>query len=90
MWQRIVGVLQLMPVPSCERDCCCLLVLNTVTSTPQWIRQQKPCGCVFVFVCMLGHSRATQSPNLQLCLLLHFCFLTHFTSCHPDSQLVPS
>jgi hypothetical protein len=37
---------------------CCLLVLNTVTSTPQWIRQPKPRGCVFVFVCkyVLGRS----------------------------------
>jgi hypothetical protein len=40
---------------------CCLLVLNTVTSTPQGIRQPKPRGCVFVFVCkyVLGRSRAT-------------------------------
>ena len=33
---------------------CCLLVLDSVTSTPQWIRQPKPCGClhdVCVFVC---------------------------------------
>ncbi len=27
-----------------ERECC-LLVLNTVTSTPQWICQRKPRGC---------------------------------------------
>jgi hypothetical protein len=26
---------------------CCLLVLNSVTSTPQWIRQPKPCGVVY-------------------------------------------
>jgi hypothetical protein len=30
----------------CRRDVrvsvCCLLVLDSVTSTPQWIRQQKP------------------------------------------------
>jgi hypothetical protein len=40
-----------------ERDCC-LLVLNSVTSTPQWIRQPKPrdvvhdlCVCLCVNVC---------------------------------------
>ena len=26
---------------------CCLLVLDSITSTPQWIRQPKPRGCVF-------------------------------------------
>ena len=57
---------------------CCLLVLDTVTSTPQWIRQPKPRGCVFVFVCKyeLGRFRATQPPNLRLCLLRHFGILT--------------
>jgi hypothetical protein len=71
----------------------CLLVLNTVTSTPQWIRQPKPRGCVFVFVCkyVLGRSRATQPPNLRLCLLRHFGFLTSphaiptRSGCHPNS-----
>jgi hypothetical protein len=60
-----------------ERECC-LLVLKSVTSTPQWIRQPKPRGCVFVFVCkyVLGRSRTTQPPNLRLCLLRHFGFLT--------------
>jgi hypothetical protein len=69
------------------------MVLNTVTSTPQWIRQPKPRGCVFVFVCkyVLGRSRATQPPNLRLCLLRHFGFLTSPHSiptrsrCHPNS-----
>jgi hypothetical protein len=72
---------------------CCLLVLDTVTSTPQWIRQPKPRGCVFVFVCkyVLGRSRATQPPNLRLCLLRHFGFLTSphaiptRSGCHPNS-----
>ena len=38
-----------------SRRVCCLLVLDSVTSTPQWIRQPKPrdvvhdvCVCVFV------------------------------------------
>ena len=37
---------------------CCLLVLNSVTSTPQWICQPKPrdvvhdvCACLYVNVC---------------------------------------
>jgi hypothetical protein len=72
---------------------CCLLVLNTVTSTPQWIRQPKPRGCVFVFVCkyVLGRSWATQPPNLRLCLLRHLGFLTSphaiptRSGCHPNS-----
>jgi hypothetical protein len=28
--------------PKQVRDMCCLLVLDSVTSTPQWIRQPKP------------------------------------------------
>ena len=28
------------------------LVLNSVTSTPQWIRQPRPCGCVFDVLCV--------------------------------------
>ena len=43
--------------PIAERECC-LLVLNSVTSTPQWIRQPEPrdvvhdvCVCVCVNVC---------------------------------------
>ena len=63
---------------------CCLLallVLDSVTSTPQWIRQPKPRGCVHdvcVFVCeyVLGRSRVSQPLNLRLCLLQHFGFLT--------------
>jgi hypothetical protein len=36
---------------------CCLLVLDSVTSTPQWIRQPKPCDvvhdvCVLVCECV--------------------------------------
>ncbi len=59
---------------------CCSL--NSVTSTPQWIRQPKPRGCVFVFVCkcVIEHSRATQPPNLRLCLLQHFGILTSHDS----------
>jgi hypothetical protein len=33
---------------------CCLLVLNSVTSTPQWIRQPKPRDVVYdVCVCLV-------------------------------------
>ena len=43
---------------------CCLLVLDSVASTPQWIRQQKPRDvvhkvCVFVCECVLGSPRAS-------------------------------
>jgi hypothetical protein len=60
---------------------CCLLVLDSVTSTPQWIRQPKPRGClhdvcVFVCECVLGRSQVSQPLNLRLCLLQHFGFLT--------------
>ena len=60
---------------------CCLLVLDSVTSTPQWIRRAKPRGCVhdmcvFVCECVLGRSRVSQPLNLRLCLLQHFGFLT--------------
>jgi hypothetical protein len=34
---------------------CCLLVLDSVTSTPQWIRQPKPRGVVHK-VCMCNRS----------------------------------
>jgi hypothetical protein len=52
---------------------CCLLVLDSVTSTPQWIRQPKPRDVVhdvFVFVCkcVLGSPRASQPLNIRLCL----------------------
>ena len=58
-----------------------------------WIRQPKPRGCMFVFVCKyaLGRSRATQPPNLWLCLLRHLGFLTSphaiqtRSGCHPNS-----
>jgi hypothetical protein len=71
----------------------CLLVLDTVISTPQWRHQPKPRGCVFVFVCkyVLGRFRATQPPNLRLCLLRHCGFLTSphaiptRSGCHPNS-----
>jgi hypothetical protein len=48
---------------------CCLLVLDSVTSTPQWIRQPKPRDdvhdvCVFVCKCVLGSSRASQPLNI--------------------------
>jgi hypothetical protein len=60
---------------------CCLLVLDSVTSTPQWIRQPGPRGCVhdvYVFVCkrVLERSRVSQPLNLRLCLLQHSDFLT--------------
>ncbi len=51
----------------------CLLVLDSVTSAPQWIRQPKPRDgvhdvCVFVCKCVLGNSRAAQPLNIRLCL----------------------
>jgi hypothetical protein len=51
---------------------CCLLVLDSVTSTPQWIRQPKPRDvvhdvCVFVCKCVLGSPRASQPLNIRLC-----------------------
>ncbi len=58
---------------------CCLLVLNSVTSTPQWIMPARGrVGVCVVFVCkyVLGHSRVSQPLNLLLCLLRHFGFLT--------------
>jgi hypothetical protein len=50
-----------------ERESC-LLVLNSVTSTPQWILQPKAAWgvcVVFVFACkyVLRHSRVSQPPN---------------------------
>jgi hypothetical protein len=47
----------------------CLLVLDSVTTTPQWIRQPKPrddVHDVYVFVCkfILGRSRASQPLNI--------------------------
>jgi hypothetical protein len=52
---------------------CCLLVLDSVTSTPQRIRQPKPRDivhdvCVFVCKCVLGSPRAPQPLNILLCL----------------------
>ena len=51
--------------PAYHERVCCLLVLDSVTSTPQWIRQPKPRGCVhdvcvFVCECVLGRSRVSQ------------------------------
>jgi hypothetical protein len=59
-----------------ERECVVYWysIIVTVTSTPQWIRQPKARDCVCKYV--LGRSRATQPPNLWLCLLRHFGFLT--------------
>ena len=54
----------------CPRErVCCLLALNSVTSTPQWIRQPKPRDgvydvCVFVCKCVLRSSRASQPLNI--------------------------
>jgi hypothetical protein len=45
--------------PVCDRECYLLLVLDSVTSTPQWIRQPEPrdvhhpCVCVFECKCVL-------------------------------------
>jgi len=74
-----------------ERECC-LKVLDSVTSTPQWIRQPKPRDCVhdvcvFVCKCVPGSPRASQPLNIRLCLLALRLF--HFASCHQDSQQVP-
>jgi len=46
-----------------------LLVLDSVTSTPQWIRQPKPRGCahdvcVFVYGCVLGRSRGSKPLDI--------------------------
>ena len=60
---------------------CCLLVLDSVTSTPQCIRQPRAPGCVhdvcvLVCECVLGRSRGFQPLNLRLRLLQHLGFLT--------------
>ena len=56
------------------------MVLDSVTSTPQWIQHQpEPCGFVhdvFECECVLGRSRVSQPLNLRLCLLHHFGSLT--------------
>ena len=62
-----------MSGPPCARQgerVCCLLVLNSVTSTLQLIRQLKPRDgghdvCVFVCKCVLGSSWASRAtwPN---------------------------
>jgi hypothetical protein len=50
-----------------ERECC-LLVLDSVTSTPEWIGQPKPRDvhdvCVFICKCVLGSPRASQPLNV--------------------------
>jgi hypothetical protein len=58
------------PVPLyCSSSVCCLLVLNSVTSTPQWICQPMAawgcvwCLCLSVSKYVLGHSRVSQPPN---------------------------
>jgi hypothetical protein len=47
---------------------CCLSVLDSITSTPQWIRQPKPRDVpdVYVFVCKcaLGSPKASQPLNI--------------------------
>jgi hypothetical protein len=67
---------------------CCLLVLDSVTSTPQWIRQPKPCGCVHdvcVFVCECVQTfpglSASEPPVMPSPAL---------ASCHQDSQRLPT
>ena len=65
----------------------CLLVLNSVTTTPRWICQPEPRDvhdvCVFVCKCVLG------SPGASLPLIIFayafFCTqvqLSHFASSH--------
>jgi len=49
---------------------CCLLVLDSVTSTPQWIRQPEPRDvlhdvCVFVCKFVFGSPRASQPLNIR-------------------------
>jgi hypothetical protein len=49
-----------------------LFMFDSLTSTPQWIRQPKPRGvvydvCVFVCKCLLGSPRASQPLNIRLC-----------------------
>jgi hypothetical protein len=47
---------------------CCLLVLDSVTSTPQWIHQPEPRDvhdvCVLVCKCVLGSPGASQPLNV--------------------------
>ena len=56
---------------------CCLLVLNSVTSTLQWIRKPRPRDgvhdvCVFVCKCVLGSSGASQPLNIRLGLRTNY------------------
>jgi hypothetical protein len=72
---------------------CCLLVLDSVTSSPQWIRQPKPRDdvhdvCVFVCKCVIGSSRASQPLNI-LAYVFSSTSVFHFASWHEDSQQVP-
>ena len=49
-----------------------VLFIDSVTSTPQWIRQPKPDVvhdvCVCVCKCVLRSPRASQPLNIRLCL----------------------
>jgi hypothetical protein len=63
-----------------------LLVLDSVTSTPQWIRQPKPRDvmhdvCVFVCKCVLGSPRASR---VSACV-----FVWTRAGVHVCDQLVP-
>jgi hypothetical protein len=71
-WCRLRNGALWLANPKSERKCC-LLILDSVTSTPQWIRQPKLHNvvhdvCVFVCKGVLGSPVASQPLNIQLCL----------------------
>ena len=77
-------VAYLIQVPGRQREFC-LLVLNSVTSTPQWIRQPKLRDVVYdvcVFVChsVLRSPRALQPLDIRLCPLA-LIMLSFICSC---------
>ena len=54
-----------------SENVCCFLVLDSVTSALQRIRQPKPRDgvhdvCVFVCKCILGSPRASQPLNIEI------------------------
>jgi hypothetical protein len=76
---RMPSLPHILTKPITLERVCCLLVLNSVTSTPQWIRQPKPRVCViflrdiyfgFVFIFILFY--------LLFCLFFIFLVLVFF------------
>jgi hypothetical protein len=67
--KSVDGLLSTMLEEEASERACCLLVLSSVASTPQWIRLPKPHDDVhdvgvFVCKCVLGSSRASQPLNI--------------------------